>query len=455
MTLKTNPKFNILIIGGGISGFGASIGLARTGHTITVLERSASLQTFGGGLLISSNALRVLEEYGLLGRLKEVSERWENHTVFRHDGVVLDILSNGANGRVFGFEMLNVTRPVYQRVLYEAAVKEGVDVRFGAKVEGIQESERGPSVRLSTGEVLSADLIIGADGIKSPTRAYILNGDIALQPNSTCYQCTIPASLMLSSPLTAPLIKEHGLQSWWGPNTHLICGRTKNGDSYSASFFIHPSPSSPLPSSSPSHTSSSNAVHSGTSDNNRKGDISHILSNIDPYEDRIKAFINLIPEENCKLWNVAQLPDLQTWVSSSGRIVVLGDAAHAMSPHLGQGAAISIEDGGVLSLCLARTSSTLEIKKATKAYETVMKGRAERVKKAAEMSGRWKTLGEGKERERRDEGFRRRLEEEGEKGEWLRASGHLAWVYGWEFRRESERVLEGVFGREVGEKARI
>ena len=104
MTLKTNPKFNILIIGGGISGFGASIGLARTGHTITVLERSASLQTFGGGLLISSNALRVLEEYGLLGKLKEVSEEWERHTVFRHDGVVLDVLSNGANGRVFGFE---------------------------------------------------------------------------------------------------------------------------------------------------------------------------------------------------------------------------------------------------------------------------------------------------------------------------------------------------------------
>jgi len=98
------PKFHILIIGGGIGGCACAVGLARRGHVVTVLERSASLQTWGGDLLISSNALRVIESYGLLGRFQEVAEKWERHVIFRHDGVVLDVLSNAANEKVFGYE---------------------------------------------------------------------------------------------------------------------------------------------------------------------------------------------------------------------------------------------------------------------------------------------------------------------------------------------------------------
>jgi 2-polyprenyl-6-methoxyphenol hydroxylase-like FAD-dependent oxidoreductase len=97
-------KFNIVIIGGGIAGFAASVGLARKGHSVTVLERSPALQTWGGALLISSNALRVIEEYGLLRIFREATEKWENHTIYRHDGKVLDVLSNAANEKVFGYE---------------------------------------------------------------------------------------------------------------------------------------------------------------------------------------------------------------------------------------------------------------------------------------------------------------------------------------------------------------
>jgi salicylate hydroxylase len=61
--------------------------------------------------------------------------------------------------------MLNVRRQVYQRVLYEGAVEQGVKVRFGCRVEKVDDSEKGPIVTLSTGETLSADLIVGADGL--------------------------------------------------------------------------------------------------------------------------------------------------------------------------------------------------------------------------------------------------------------------------------------------------
>ena len=104
MPRKVGSKFNILVIGGGIAGFASAVGLRRRGHNVTVIERSADLQTFGGSLLISANALRVIEDYGLLKIFQDASRKFGAHTVYRHDGKVLDILSNEANERVFGYE---------------------------------------------------------------------------------------------------------------------------------------------------------------------------------------------------------------------------------------------------------------------------------------------------------------------------------------------------------------
>jgi salicylate hydroxylase len=76
----------------------------------------------------------------------------------------------------------------------------------------------------------------------------------------------------------------------------------------------------------------------------------------------------------------------------------------------------------------------------------------------AEVSGVFKTLEEGKEREKRDRGFEERLQGQGEGGkegvryEFFRASGHLAWIYGWDFRTEAEKELEKVFPTEKGAK---
>lgn len=104
MSAPPPTAFNILILGGGIAGLACSVGLRRHGHSVTVIERSPELQTFGGSLLISANALRVLEYYGLLDNFKEVAAKFYKHTIYTHDGKVLDILTNEANEKVFGFE---------------------------------------------------------------------------------------------------------------------------------------------------------------------------------------------------------------------------------------------------------------------------------------------------------------------------------------------------------------
>lgn len=169
----------------------------------------------------------------------------------------------------------------------------------------------------------------------------------------------------------------------------------------------------------------------------------------------MKAFVKMVNPQDCLQWKVAALPDLGTWISERGRVVLLGDAAHAMSPHLGQvqtpaqvppchrsrevdclqGAAISIEDGGVLAECIARAESVGDIPSAVRAYEKIQKSRAEKIKRAAEVSGVFKTLTEGPEQRKRDERFAKRLES-GLKYEFWRASGHLEWIYGRNYKEE-------------------
>lgn len=95
---------------------------------------------------------------------------------------------------------------------------------------------------------------------------------------------------------------------------------------------------------------------------------------------------------------------------------------------------MSIEDGGILAECIGRASSVADIPKAVQAYETIQKSRAEKIKKTALVSGVFKTLEDGPQRRKRDIGFEERLQK-GPKYEFWRASGHLEWIYGFDYKK--------------------
>ena len=152
--------------------------------------------------------------------------------------------------------------------------------------------------------------------------------DIQPIPESFAYQAVIPAHLMRSDPLTAELMTNAPIHSWYGPGRQIIAGAKNDGDFYSSTLIVYPTPEDDIP----------DAVdilvpNSGSS--NRKGDLGSMRKSVEMFEPRVRRFIGMVKEQDCFLWKIAYLPKLETWVSSGGRITVLGDAAHAMVPHLG------------------------------------------------------------------------------------------------------------------------
>lgn len=104
MSCDKLPSFRVIIVGGGVAGLAASIGLRRKGHHVIVLERTAQLQTIGGSLLIPPCASRVLDSYRLWEKFRDADHIPPTNTTFRYaDGNVLESVSHAAVGSRFGY----------------------------------------------------------------------------------------------------------------------------------------------------------------------------------------------------------------------------------------------------------------------------------------------------------------------------------------------------------------
>lgn len=165
--LKYNMlQLNIIIVGAGISGLSTAISLRHSGHKVTVLERHPSCQALGAPVGLSSNATRVLIHYGLGETMAQKASNQHNITIQRRyaDGKILGTRGVGQSVKDYGFPSWVLARFRLQETLADVAVKRGVRVLFGKRVEGVELEGERVSVRLRGGEVVEGDLVVGADG---------------------------------------------------------------------------------------------------------------------------------------------------------------------------------------------------------------------------------------------------------------------------------------------------
>jgi salicylate hydroxylase len=286
-----------------------------------------------------------------------------------------------------GAPILIAHRADLQCVLKTGAEAAGARIHTGCIVDDI-DFENASIKIINCPNWIQADVIIAADGAKSKIRKKMLalHGaiDTVRETGDAAWRVIVSAEQIYASKdtgLIEALEDSVGLR-WMGPDGHIMCYPIRNHKLLNI-VLLHPD-------------------KSGTEESwTKKGDKKEMVAFYKTWCPRVKKLIDCAPEGEILEWKLCDHAPLTTWVE--GKVALMGDAAHPMLPYVSQGAAQAVEDGAVLSVCLAMIDSKEQINTALKVYELVRKERAETVQVSAIQTRQALHLHDGKEQEDRDE----------------------------------------------------
>jgi len=315
----------VLVVGAGISGLACARALARDGHQVRIVEKASHLRPLGAGLLLQGNALAVLDSLGLGGTVREIGAPLGLARVLDAGGRVLLSMEDSRSPVP---EPIRDTVAVRRGSLHEVLVRgvEGTPIHLDTTVHGWEERSDHLAVRLSNGEVMEVDLMVGADGLRSPTRDLLAGGwgPVPRYAGYTCWRVVAPGP---DGPRTA-------LVEQWGRGARIGLVPLQGGDIYA--FLVR------------------NAPRGGHDPENMDGP-TLLRETFADFGGPARTFLASLKEDTPVLRH--DIEELAAPTFGSGRIVLVGDAAHAMTPNLGQGAAQGIEDALALALALRATCS--------------------------------------------------------------------------------------------------
>ncbi|MGQ0509349.1 MAG: FAD-dependent monooxygenase [Betaproteobacteria bacterium] len=385
----------VAIVGGGLGGLAAALFLRAAGVEASVYEQATELREVGAGIVVSPNMVRPLVRLGLAAQLPSFAVRLEEAWEFRRwqDGRVLSSQKMGDEcERLYGAPCYVAHRCDLLALLQSAlpAAQLYLDHRC-TSVRDEGESVQLTFARRDGAEVrVEADLVIGADGIHSFVRDAMWPRVEARFSGLSAFRCLVPAE-------RAPAMALRPVQSLWlGPNRH----------------FVH------YPISAGRFVNVVAIVPAGDWRNESwtaAGEVSDMQREFAGWDARVHQLIDSATDT--KRWALYDRTPLERW--TLGRISLLGDAAHAMLPFFGQGAAQAVEDALVLADCLRGVGQS-GVADALLGYEAVRRPRATEVQLMSRGREVRNHLPDGPEQEKRDREFAA--------GDPLRQS---AWLYGY------------------------
>ncbi|KAK9379274.1 uncharacterized protein V2V93DRAFT_373441 [Kockiozyma suomiensis] len=389
----TNAKLNIVVVGAGLGGLAAGIAFAMRGHSVTLLEAAPKLGEIGAGIQIPPNSTAVLKLLGVYEKLKDVVVWPSGIDMVRYDtGEILGPAElNPYVEIVYGSPYWVVHRADYHKILHARAQEVGVKILVDSRVISVDETV--PSVTTCDGvygakaTTYTADLVVAADGIQSGIRRILfpdLKGEV-LESESSAYRATLTAEQMSSDPTLKRLLETPRATSWIGPGGHIMAYPIRNGQLYNL-VMLHP------------------AGDEISGEWNIPATTEDMLETYAGWDPKILKAISMIP--SAMKWKVCYLKELDTWQSNSGKVVLLGDSAHATVPFLAQGAAMAMEDAITLAECIDVVKDPSQISDMLKVYEEVRKPRTTRIVLGSRDMGYVNHLEDGPAQQKRDEALR-------------------------------------------------
>lgn len=308
----------IIIVGGGIGGLCTAYALQQRGYTVTLYEASTSAQAPGAGLGIGANALRALDRIGLKQAVMAQASVLHKMRILDHRGKAITESDSLAISAQYGTDNVTIHRADLHRVLTNA-LKPGT-VISGKRCIDFAQTPDGVSLTFADGEVVTADAVIAADGVNSIFRRKLLPNSAPRYAGYTCWRAVIRHSGTGIDRLVAT--------ETWGPAGRFGIVPLNDGQIY---WFACVKASARDP----------HVANYGTRD---------LLSIFQHYHAPIPALIEAADDASLIHNDILDIAPIGQF--AFGRIVLLGDAAHATTPNLGQGAGQAMEDAYVLTRCL-------------------------------------------------------------------------------------------------------
>ena len=223
-TRQASLVLNIVVVGCGLGGLGAAFCLTQAGHRVTIIESSPVIGEVGAGIQVSPNSSRLLRRWGLKRHLDEIAVKPEAIAFRRYNtGEQVGFTKWGElTERDYGAPYYHIHRADFHKLLYDL-VAPHVTILLDSAVVRCDPDPVSPSVTLKSGEVMRADLIVGADGVKSYIQRVVSGKPNRAEPTGdAAYRATIPASLMMQDPELRQFIEHPQMVGWMAPGRHLM-----------------------------------------------------------------------------------------------------------------------------------------------------------------------------------------------------------------------------------------
>ncbi|RSL65425.1 hypothetical protein CEP54_004220 [Fusarium duplospermum] len=353
----------VVIIGAGIGGLSAAIGLRRQGHQVDLYEKSSFATELGAGIHLTPNGNGILRRWGIFaeefgGTL--LNRRFE----FHYNGeLILDEDLTGPNLR-WEHPWHLVHRVALHERLKKAATGEdgrGLPAILHRSSEVVHVSPEGGKITLVDGTIIEADVIIGADGVHSRSRQFICDSmPGAISSGKGAFRFLIPRTLADDDPDTKALVEARDAAFMWFANDRRVVLYPCNSNE-TLNFVCW----------------------------DKAGSLEQVLEVFKCFDPILLRLFRKMDPKELKVWQLLDMEKPPTWVNE--RLALLGDAAHPFTPYQGQGANQAIEDAATMMVVLPYGTCPADVPERLKLYERIRYDRAHKIQSDSRLAGSdWK-----------------------------------------------------------------
>jgi salicylate hydroxylase len=343
-----------VVVGGGLGGIAAAVALAQAGIDVRVYEQAQRLTEVGAGVSLAPNGLRVLDRLGVGDGIGRVGARYASAQLLLSDGRPVrhepdEWIRPGQNVGIHRADLL---------ALLAGRLPPGT-VRTGHRCTGFRQDDVSATAEFANGATATADVVIGADGMHSALQGF------AVAPAEPVFSGVVAHRGLVPRPAAYPA---DVMRMWTGEGRHFLAFPVRAGQLLNYVGFV--------PSAMPVQESWSAA-----------GDPAALAAHFAGWDPAIGEIIAAVsgPGGSGFRWAMYDRAPLPRW--TSGRLTLLGDAAHPMLPHLGQGVNQALEDAVALATLLAGCAGPADVPRALVAYQDLRRDRTARVQLGSRRTG--------------------------------------------------------------------